>query len=134
MRFLLACTLILLAACGAEPPLTFAEPAAELERLQEATRGECRQERQDYWFCSAEEGFFHLFTVKPAGSSAWQVSQIMLEKGAEPDLESRMLSLYGFSRDDLAAIAIEQPLRRGGFELALDGTWKQPVVRVAAGE
>lgn len=124
-------TILLLAACSSEVPTTFAEPQLELQRLYQATGGDCHRERPEYWFCTADGGFFHVFTARPAGAAV-QVDAVMVEQGASEKLEKALLTLYGFTVDERRQLEFERPVRKGGFELALDARWKQPVIRAGS--
>lgn len=121
----------LLAACSEEVPRSFAAPAEERERLADAVDASCEQERTDYWFCTAEDGFFHLF-VERNGPGGAMVRMVMLDRNSGTGLQEELVALYGFSPEQLQTILSggRDEVVEGGFVLRLDSTWQEPIIEV----
>lgn len=99
--------------------------------MQDAADANCQELRRGYWFCEAKQGFAHVYTYESAGVAGQMVSEIMLEGDAA--LNARVAALYGFDAADLERLPEQgKPVVRGGFELSMDPTWNQPVIRVNA--
>ena len=130
-RLLLAVPLLFLAACGPDIPENFAAPAIERERLADALDADCQQERAGYWFCTAENGFFHVFTEESEHAGTL-VRQVMLDRNSEDRLMVDAAELYGFSAEQVKAVTSGQSPRAvaGNFVLHLDDIWNEPVIEL----
>lgn len=129
-RYLCGLALLMLVACSAEVPSSFADPDVERERLEDAVDASCEQERPNYWFCTAENGFFHIF-LEPT-SQGPMVRTVMLDRKSDAELQQDLAALYGFSPEQLVAVRDkgEGEIAEGGFVLHLDPTWNEPVIQV----
>lgn len=121
----------MLVACSQEVPRSFAAPDEERERLVDAVDANCQQERTDYWFCTAEDGFFHLF-VERKGPGGAMVRTVMLDRNSGTGLQEELVALYGFSPEQLQTVlsGSRDEVVEGGFVLRLDPTWQEPIIQV----
>lgn len=131
-HLILLATAVLLSACSPDVPENFAAPAEERERLVDALDAECNKERANYWFCTAENGFFHVFTEQ-SEHAGLLVKQVMLDRNSSPEMMAEAAELYGFSPEQVQAVVqgSQASVESGPFILLLDATWNEPVIQLA---